>query len=357
MRSAVSRVLATAIAAIAGPVVTSAEEPAPIGVAAPLTGPQMPLGLQVVAGASAARSSHDLVIADDSCSAEGGKSAAERFIAARVAIVTGFLCTEAIEAALPKLSQAGIPVITSGVRTNSLTDTRAKTGWLVWRVAPRADAEGDAVDRFLTDRWRSDYFAIVDDGTIYGRELAESLRLSAEEKGLQPVLVDTYRPQMDNQIGLVGRLRRAGATAVFVGGERDDAAIIARDAAKLDIDLTVAGGEALRARGEVAFPEGVLMVAPPDWSTVADAEALSRFRDAGIEPEGYVLPSHAVTEIVVEALRQASQQGRPLPEMLAETAFQTVLGPIAFDPKGDLAADPYRLFRHDGTDFVEIEAP
>ncbi len=82
-------------------------------------------------------------------------------------------------------------------------------------------------------------FAIVDDGTIYGRELAESFRLAAEQAGLKPVFVDTFRPQMDNQIGLIGRLRKAGATHVFVGGDRDDIAIMARDAAELAADLTL----------------------------------------------------------------------------------------------------------------------
>ena len=59
-----------------------------------------------------------------------------------MSVVVGFLCTEAIEAAMPILKDAGIPVITVGVRTDSLTDRKVKTGWPVFRLAPRADAEG-----------------------------------------------------------------------------------------------------------------------------------------------------------------------------------------------------------------------
>ena len=90
-------------------------------------------------------------------------------------------------------------------------------------------------------------FAIVDDGTIYGRELAETFRAAAEQAALKPVFVDTFRPQLDNQIGLVGRLQKAGATHVFVGGDRDDIAIMGRDAAQLDAGIVFAGGETLRA--------------------------------------------------------------------------------------------------------------
>src|SRR5690606_33518304 len=257
------------------------------------------LGQQLRDGAAIAAegAGAELIVAGEDCTAEGGSAVARELIAANVALVVGFLCAEAIEAAMPAFAEAGIAVITPGVRANGLTDGRAGGGWPVWRLAPRADGEAQAIGAILTRRWRTEHFAIVDDGTIHGRELAESLRLAAELAGLRPVFVDTYRPQSENQIGLVGRLRRAGASHVFVGGDRDDIAIMARDAAGLDYDLTIAGPEALRAAGDVPLAAGTLMIAGPEWADGADEAALRRFREAGIVPEGYVVPTHAATEI------------------------------------------------------------
>ena len=268
-----------------------------IGFAAPLSGPSAILGEQMRAGVQmAAETLKDpgitLDIADDACTAEGGARAARQFVSARVRIVVGFLCGEAIEAALPILKQANIPTITVGVRTDSLTDSKTKTGWLVYRLGPRADGEREAAARLLTRLWERELFAIVDDGTIYGRELSESLRLAAEQAGLKPVFVDTFRPQVDNQIGLVGRLKRAGATHVFAGGDRDDIAIMGRDAAELQADLVIAAGETLRApAGEVPLAAGTLMVALPEWSETADPVATAAFAsrrdpDAGLCPAG-----------------------------------------------------------------------
>lgn len=323
-----------------------------IGLAAPLDGPMALLGRQMHDGAALAarEAGAELVARDDACSEEGGARAAREFAAAGARIVVGFLCTEAIEAALPVLSEAGIPVVTSGVRSNGVTDRRTRAGWLVWRTAPRADAELAAVSEILVRRWRGNLFAIVDDGTIHGRELAESLRLGAELAGLQPVFVDTFRPQSDNQIGLVGRLRRAGATHVFVGGDRDDIAIMARDAASLGYELTIAGGEALRAVGETPLAEGTLMVGVPEWAEMLDEGAVERFAEAGIVPEGYVAPTYAATEIALQALDRAA-----LPDMLGQGAFETLLGPISFDDKGDLAETPFRLLRYDGERFLPVE--
>ena len=262
-----------------------------IGVAAPLSGGFAALGQQILDGARTAARSQDvedaIVEADTSCSPEGGVEAARLLIDRKVRIVIGFLCTDAIESALPLFKEAGIPVVTPGVRTATLTDQRERTGWPVFRIAPRADAERDAIAAILVQRWRETFFAIVDDGTIYGRELAENLRVAAELRELKPVFVDTFRPQLDNQIGLAGRLRRAGATHVFVGGDRSDIAILSRDAKGMDYPVTVAGGEALRAEDSaVPLAVGTLMVGLPRWADIAAPDALATLADGEIEPDG-----------------------------------------------------------------------
>ncbi|WP_175544292.1 branched-chain amino acid ABC transporter substrate-binding protein [Mesorhizobium sp. YR577] len=325
-----------------------------IGVAAPLSGPSQLLGEQIRNGALEAASAPDITleVADDTCTGEGGVNAAQRFVDAKVQIVVGFLCTESIEAALPILKQANIPVITVGVRT----DSREKTGWPVFRLGPRADSEREAAGRLLTRLWRDELFAVIDDGTIYGRELAESFRTVAEQSGLKPVFTDTFRPQLDNQIGLVGRLRKAEATHVFVGGDRDDIAIMARDAKKIGTDIIFAGGENLRsAPGDVPLAQGTLMVALSEWSDMATPAAISKLGAKGIVPEGYVLPAYAATEIAIAAVTETTDTRKPLAETLDSREFSTSIGPVRFNDKGDLSANPYRLFRFDGSRFLPLD--
>ena len=336
----------------------SADAETLVGVAAPLSGPSAILGQQIENGAGLAAEVTGIRVkaVDDACTADGGAAAAKEFVDAKVNIVVGFLCTEAIEAALPILKDANIPVITVGVRTESLTDRRAKTGWPVYRLGPRGDDERNAVAAKLTQLWRDDLFAIVDDGTIYGREMAETFRAAAEQAALKPVFVDTFRPQLDNQIGLVGRLKKAGATKVFAGGDGDDIAIMGRDAAQLDAGITFAGGENLRTPpGDVPYAVGTLMIALPEWSEVADPKIVQAFGAKNIVPEGYTLPSYAAVEIAKAALTSAESSGQPLGEALTGHDFATAIGTIRFDDKGDLGQNPFRVFRFDGTHFVPLE--
>ncbi|WP_421925353.1 branched-chain amino acid ABC transporter substrate-binding protein [Neoaquamicrobium sediminum] len=354
MRHPVQSLLLACALALAGSGYAAAER---IGLAAPLEGPLALLGQQMRDGAEiAARlGGHQLIAEDDACDAPGGERAARAFIEAEVQIAVGFLCSEALEAALPLLRNASIPVVTSGVRNNGITDRRTREDWLVWRAAPRADAELAAVADILVSRWRDELFAIVDDGTIYGRELAESLRLAAELAGLQPVFFDTFRPQSDNQVGLVARLRRAGATHIFVGGERDDVAIIQRDAAGLDYDPTIAGGDALRAAGEIPLATGTLMIGLPEWAEMLDEEAVERFTEAGVIPEGYVVPSYVSVEIAAQAMATADAADRPIADVLSTGSFDTLIGTLSFDDKGDLSENLFQLLRYDGERFLPVE--
>lgn len=346
-----------AVLALALHFAAGSAQAATIGVVATQGQPFEVLGNQVRRGAEIAAGrqglSGELAFADDKCSAEGGAAAARQLIAAKVRIVVGFICTEAIEAALPLFKVAGIPVITPAVRADSLTDNRRKSGWPIFRLAPRADGERTAAAALLIPRWRKELYALVDDGTIYGRELVEAFRLSAEQAGLKSVFIDTYRPQMENQVGLASRLRRAGATHVLVGGDRQDVAVLARDAAGLGYDLTVAAGESLRSgQADAALPRGVLMVGLPEWSEIASTEAIEDFVAAKFTPEGYAIPAYAALEIAAAALKSAG--GKPLAEVLAADEFSTTMGPIRFDPKGDLSQNPYQLFRYDGQRFIKL---
>ncbi|KQT53230.1 hypothetical protein ASG43_18580 [Aureimonas sp. Leaf454] len=327
-----------------------------IGVAAPTSGPAAVLGAQVAAGArramAAAPAAKRLEI-DTRCTEEGGREAAQRFVAAKVGVVTGFVCTEALEAALPILAAAGIPTITSGVRATRLTDRRAKSGALLWRVAPRSDAAAEALAGAVSARWKDRPFGLVDDGSVDGRGLADAVRSRLEAAGAKPILVDTFRPADEKQFGLVRRILASGVTRVVIAGDRPDIAIIARDAAASGLVLDIVAGETLLDEpGAVPLPEGIVAVAPAwQWTSAADGT------DAGSEPppeerEGYFGPSLAATEIALAAVTDAQRSGRTLREVLDTTRFSTALGFVRFDAKGDGDLDLYRTFRFDGTTFV-----
>ncbi|NDV85163.1 ABC transporter substrate-binding protein [Aurantimonas aggregata] len=356
--------LLLAAACLAVPASAQQQQPAGsivIGVAAPLSDSEAILGEQLTGGVetavarlSGADGRVETVTADTTCSAEGGRQAAETFVATNVAIVVGFLCAEALEAALPVLRQAAIPTLAVGVRANRLTDRRERTGDLVWRIAPRSDAEAMKVAETLAARWRDQPFGLIEDGSITARGLTDSVRRLLEERGMVPQTIDNYRPAEEKQFALARRLERTGVTRYFIAGDRPDVATIARDAAELGLDLEIVGGESLldEASIDVPLPDGIVAVAPrprfPELGGSADAPPPD-----DTAPKGYFGPAFAATQIAVAAVRTARASGRTIPVVLQSEAFATELGTIRFDAKGDSDLDLTRVLVWRGDRFID----
>jgi branched-chain amino acid transport system substrate-binding protein len=321
-----------------------------IGVLAPADGNFKPLGDEIVDGVTIFASSvgglvSDVVQEPDTCDAAGGADAASAFVEAGVDAVVGFLCMESLAAALPVLSASGIPAITLGVRSAIVAEDSAKNGWLFYRIAPRADDEAQKITEAISSKWLGKPLALVEDGTIYGRELAESVRLLLEELGITPIFTDNFRPSQDKQFSLVRRLEKAGATHIFIGGDRQDAAIIARDSNEADLNLTFLGGDALNAAdGDPTLVNGFLAVTLPDPVLLNSArDALGQFENTGRSADGYSLPAFASGQILLDAKRASVSGGKPMSQSLTGTQFETAIGPIEFDDFGERKDNPFRL--------------
>lgn len=320
-----------------------------IAVVAPQSGPYAVLGEQIRDGAAAAASAvgKNIFLINENCEPGSSQEIATRIIEAGVDVAIGFLCSESLDGALPVLAEAKIPAITVSVRWKGLLEDTVKYGWPLFRLAPAPEAESEKLVEVILATWPGSPVALIDDGTIRGRELVDAVRAGLEEHGLKPVFVDTFRPGQEQQIALVRRLQKAGATHVLIGGDRNDVATIARDAAAEAVPLTIIGGDAMRAVDQpVPLADGVFAVTLPDYAAnPAAAKAVEALRAGSIEPEGYVLPAHAAVEIALAATARAIEEKRPAGEIIAEGSFPTVIGTISFGSNRELADNPYRLLQ------------
>lgn len=298
-----------------------------------------------------------IVAEPETCDPESGEEAADSMIDASVDAVVGFMCAESLDAALPALAAAGIVTIGLSVRADIVMEDAVKHDWPFYRLAPHAGAEIDTIVDVISKRWAGEPFAIVEDGTIYGRELAENVRVALENLGITPGFIDTYRPAQDKQFGLAHRLQRAGVTHVFVGGDRSDVAIVARDCAALGLDLTFMGGDAMKApEGDVPLPDGVLAVVTPSPATLPSAgEAIKVLEAQGHEPYGYRLPGYAAAQLLAAAKTESDKNHVPLAAALAKGTFQTALGTVRFE-NHERAGDPFELMVWRGDRFVPAGA-
>ena len=334
------------LASLAGAFVTAAAPASAAGltfaVVAPKDGPLAILGQQVRDGARfAADANGDRIVeVSEACDESDGAEIAKAILAADAIAAIGFLCTEGLAASLPVLAEAKVPAITLSVRSGILMEDALRKTWPLFRLAPGPKAEADKAVEVITRDWKAEPFALIDDGTIHARELVEAIRLRLEEVGMKAAFVDTYRPAQEQQLTLVRRLGKTGVTRVFIGGDRTDTAVIARDAKAENVPLVLLGGEALMgADPGVPMTDGVEAIALPDYQALPEGEALAAaMQEKSIVAEGYALPAHAA----ITMLAAAAAEGGDLPEKLAGKSVATAIGPLAFGPDHELSQNPYR---------------
>ena len=357
MRSIHACLLGLAITGLAAAPSLAAES-LKIGVVAPVSGDYAILGEQALDGASLAARNHDIELTpvDESCDDGSGGDIGRTLADAGVDIAIGFFCSETVRGAMPVLSDSGIPAITLSARSMPLMATALKEGWPLFRMAPNDQDETDAIVDFIMGEWIDQPVALLDDGTIYFREMVNAVRNALEERGLQPVLVDTFRPAQEQQLSLVRRLSQAGATHVFIGGTRGDVAIVARDALKQGVDLTILGTEALSAREtDVPLEPGVLAIGIPEYGELPPAaELVDLAASEGIIPEGYVVPAASAVDVAAQAMAAADGDAARIAAMLATGEFDTALGPVSFTDRHELQDNPYFLLRWQGNQFVPV---
>jgi branched-chain amino acid transport system substrate-binding protein len=328
-----------------------------VAVVAPTEGPFAPLGRQMIDGASfqAGDRGSEVIAIAESCDPAGGDALAKALVASGAEAAIGFLCTESLEAALPVLAEAGMPAITLSVRSDILMEDALKKKWPLYRLAPSGKAEAAAVTEAIIAKWKDKPLALIDDGTIHSRELVEGVRNALAEIGITPVFSDTYRPAQEQQVSLVRRLAKSGATHVFTGGDRNDTAVIARDAKARNVPITLIGGDVLNAADlDVRLENGVFAVTIPDAARSNEAAPVSKaMRAAGIEPDGYVLPAFAAMSLLEQAKDQAEKDDSALADALLKGPYTTVLGPIRFNSSHEQAQSPYRLMQWQDGRFVD----
>ncbi|MDZ7824186.1 MAG: ABC transporter substrate-binding protein [Ahrensia sp.] len=280
-------------------------------------------------------------VRDSACAAEQAAIETKNAIEAGARIIIGLPCVEALDAAAAQIAslKSDTIILALGVQL-------AGTISSVYKIAPPAEQEAETIANYIGQNWRNVNFAIIEDGTLYGRQLAETVRFLLAENNLTPVFTDTYRPLLDRQSGLVRRIAKAGATHVFIGGDAYDVSIIAQDAAALGIDLKFAGGSALRApKDEGTLPDGAIFTAVDVMS----------FEVANQKYEGYAALTFVAKTIADQALSRAKGNRTTVSDAISDFDFETPIGPIRFNQARENDRAWFDIFNVQDGKFIKLD--
>ena len=249
------------------------------------------------------------------------------------------MCSAASVAASPIYESAGIMMIS--VSSNPKFTEQGRSN--VFRIGGRDDQQGVVAGDYLADHYANKKIAIVNDGSIYAVGLVEQTKKQLNQRGVTEALFESYAPDQTDYPALIEKLVNAKVDVLYAGGYASDIALIARLIKKKLPDLKLVSGDTLATddflliAGEAG--EGAHFTFGPDFRLRPEAATVvAAFRDTdSFEPAGYTLQSYAAIQAWAEAVQQAgSLESAGVIRALHSGAFDTVIGKIGFDKKGDV---------------------
>ncbi len=280
-----------------------------------------------------------LAVADDACGLQQAIEAAHRLVAAGVRAVIGHLCSHSSLLAAGIYETADVLMITPASTHPRLTEEGRQN---VFRLKGRDDQQGRLAADLLAARWPGPAIAILHDGSVYGEGLAMQARRQLRADGVVEAIYDGYTPGAPDYAALAARLQAAGIEVLYLGGYGPDAARILRALRARGDDLQLVGGDGL---GMDEFwtlagrdGTGTLFSTRPNAKGLPAADdLLARFRARGLTKSSSGLGWYAAVQVWAEAVERAgAPELAAVVRMLHRGRFDTVLGRVAFDPKGDL---------------------
>ncbi len=336
-----------------------------IGVVGPMTGQYATFGQQLKNGAELAVADINaaggllgkklkLEVGDDACDPKQARAVAEKMAGLKVPFVAGHYCSSSSIPASEVYNESNIVQITPASTNPTFTERKM---WNTFRVCGRDDQQGAVAGAFIAKQYKGKNIAILQDKSTYGKGLADEMKKALNKAGVKEKLYEAYTQGDKDFNALVSKMKANAIDVVYVGGYHTEAGLILRQMRSQGLNAQMIAGDAIATNefwsitGDAG--KGMMFTFGADPRTRPTAAAVvKRFKDKGIDPEGYTLYTYAALQIWAAAVKKAgTTDAKKVAAAIKAGKWDTVLGSIGYDAKGDITAIDYVFYawKADGT--------
>jgi branched-chain amino acid transport system substrate-binding protein len=329
-----------------------------IATAGPMTGRYATFGEQMRLGAEQAVKDINaaggvlgkklkLEIGDDQCDPKQAVAVANQMVNKGVKFMAGHFCSGSSIPASQVYQAENILMISPGSTNPKLTERGMVN---VFRVCGRDDQQGRVAGDFIADKFKGKRIAVVHDKQAYSQGLAEETMKQLKKRGISLAMTGTVTPKEKDYSAIVTRLKKNRIDILFYGGYHTEAGLIVRQMRAQGLTTRMLSGDALVTQefwnitGKLG--EGTLMTFSPDpRKNPKVAPLVAKFKAQGYSAEGYTLYTYGAIQAFVQAVKRAG--GTDIAKLRAQLhkgKFDTVLGSIGFNAKGDVTAPGYVFY-------------
>ncbi|MCW5605131.1 MAG: branched-chain amino acid ABC transporter substrate-binding protein [Burkholderiales bacterium] len=345
-----------------------------IGSASPLTGPQAHIGIDIRNGVQLGiedlnakgieiggrKVRFELVAEDDEANPTKATTVAQKLVDTKVAAVVGHFNSGASIPASKIYADAGVPQI-SPASTNP--DYTLKGFSTTFRVVAHDGQQGPTLARFALNTLKSKNIAVIDDSTAYGQGLADNFEATVKSLGGKIVAREHTTDKDTDFKAILTKIRGRNPDLVMFGGIDPQAGPMVRQMAELGIKAKYIGGDGIQTPNFIKLAgdaaEGAMASIPglPKDQMPGGQAFLDKFKARfNAEVELFAPMGYDAVMVLIDAMKRAgsTEPAKFLPE-IGKTQYQGVIGPIAFDDKGDLVNSPITIYVVKGGKWEPLE--
>jgi len=345
-----------------------------IGSASPLTGPQAHIGIDIRNGVQLAiedanaanveiggrKVQFEMVAEDDEANPTKATTVAQKLVDSKVAGVVGHFNSGASIPASKIYSDAGIPQISPSSTNPKYTLQGFKTAF---RVVAHDDQQGPTLGKYATEKLKAKTIAVIDDSTAYGQGLADAFEKTVKAAGAKVVAREHTTDKDTDFKAILTRIRGRKPDLVMFGGIDPQAGPMVRQMAELGIKAKFMGGDGMQTPNFIKLAgnasEGAMASIPglPKEEMPGGKAFLEKYKTKfKAEVELFAPMGYDAVMVFIDSMKRAgsTDPAKFLPEV-GKTRYQGVIGPIAFDSKGDLVDGPITIYVVKGGKWVALE--
>jgi branched-chain amino acid transport system substrate-binding protein len=339
-----------------------------IATAGPMTGQYAAFGEQMQKGAEQAVKDLNaaggvlgeqlvLEVGDDACDPKQAVAVANQMVNAGIVFMAGHFCSGSSIPASSVYNEEGILQISPASTNPKLTEQGFDN---VFRTCGRDDQQGFVAANYVVDNNVGSNVAVLHDKTAYGKGLADEFKKQLNARGVEETMYEAITAGDKDFTALITKMKEAGVDLIYLGGYHTEAGLITRQAHEQGLDAVMMSGDALVTDEYWAITgdtgQGTIMTFSPDpRKNEVAAPVVAEFAAQGYDPEGYTLYTYAAIQAWADAVEQAGTTDLDaVEEALHNNQFDTVLGTISFDDKGDVQGSNYVVYKWDNGKYAEI---
>jgi len=281
----------------------------------------------------------EVLVEDEQGDPNQGRQVARKLVLSGVVAVIGHLNSSVTIPTSEVYSESKIVNITPASTNGKVTDRRLP---YVFRVCWRDDQQGPFIADFAHEYLKIKRVAILDDRKTYGEGLANDFEARARSLGLEIVIRDHINPGEMDYRPLLTRIKAMKPEGIFYGGEYNEFGLIVKQAREVGMrNVYLMSGDGSRdiqtyERAGANDLPGVFV----SFGRVTDAmrEMEKRYREKfGIDMNAFAPYTYVAGDIVLQAIQATGKtDADSISAYLKSHTFETLVGKIEFDDKGDV---------------------